>query len=147
MFKRIYSSCGWLSMRNLFHSGEKNWTFPCESLARGKKKTMHCNLYKLGEFKMMDHFKNIHYTIYLHKCGCIKSKKKKKRNAFTIGLSNFLLANHHIKQGRHGATELWIVVGASSVHMALISVSLQETPLLALAGCLLNIRWCNVTQV
>lgn len=66
---------------------------------------MHCILYKLGEFKMMDHFKNIHYTIYLHKCGCIKSKKK-KRNAFTIGLSNFLLANHHIKQGRHGATEL-----------------------------------------
>lgn len=41
--------------------------------ARGK--TVCCVLYKLGEFKMMDHFKNIHYTIYLHKCGCIKSKK------------------------------------------------------------------------
>lgn len=78
MFERIYSSCGWLSMRNLFHTGHGeggDWTFPCESLARGKK-IMHCILYKLGEFKMMDHFKNIHYTIYLHKCGCIKSKKK-----------------------------------------------------------------------
>lgn len=43
------------------------------------------HLYKLGEFKMMDHFKNIHYTIYLHKCGCIKVKKE----CILVVLSNF----------------------------------------------------------
>lgn len=66
---------------------------------------MYCNLYKLGEFKMMDYFKNIYYIIYLYKCGCIKSKKKKKRNVFIIGLSNFFLVNYYIKQGRYGVIE------------------------------------------
>lgn len=40
-----------------------------------REKIVRCVLYKLGEFKMMDYFKNIYYIIYLYKCGCIKSKK------------------------------------------------------------------------
>lgn len=69
--------------------------------------------------------------------------QKYNRNAFTIGLSHFLLANHHKKQGRHGATRILNCGGESSGHMALISVSLQETPLPALLACLLNLRGCN----